>query len=723
MLTLSAGCPIAIEREDHRDRCYGELLLSGKRLESRQNSTILNVANAKSTPQPLSTKRRAAGRILSPKNIRSTQSLPSSDETARTVSGLLTPFRPSPRSMSPPPKPEADDYLNVHGHYNDGQRQPNRKGRKRYRSMEEHEEPRPDPLNPVSRPRTVSAAESGCDVCPSKGYGSDIDSASEAPLVKDWKLLVMRTDTRALAGAMYIDPARDRTWPQLSNSNSRDDDAESPAVNALRSMSQPQPKKSDLESQKLRRMSSAFANSFNFLKSRTATTHSGASTQSMSPKWDLPSGRRSKNKRSFGFRESERRRPNLGKGKEVSGRLTPSSITLRKASNANVVTLPGSSMSASLIYEDENLRSSEAPATELLAFYSSRTNESSSITSSDVQSPCAALSPLTLIRDTSSKTEPPLPQTTCLPAVHSSEVRRQSVTAENALTFIDVHIAPGTFLVNAKSRKRSLAVAEPPPRRISVVQFRSRNSIHEIIWREDETTGSSSLASSSHTSESPPRIGQSVRYAEPRLEGEDGQTKEGPITPMPVDSVQSSLIEQPQVGLFQWSWGHTASTSDVALQENERKSDCPDLTQLTRASNPESSRARTISDPHATIASHKRSMSEIQDILSFPPLRDRSSTCEWQKGPLIDINAPLVGRGNEPQLYEVTKTNDGVSAERGSRAPELLREDFGGKRSVSHPRAPARNGLSGRAGSSVGSSSHARVHNGHRSSFRERLSS
>lgn len=674
------------------------------------------MANVKSTPQSLSTKRRAAGRILSPK-IRSNQSLPSSDETTGTVSGFLTPFRPSPRSMSPPPKPEADDYFNVHGHYNDGKKQPKRKGRKLYRSMEEHEEPKPDHQNPVSRPRTMSAAESGCDVCPSKENGSDFDSASGAPLVKGRKLLVLPTDTKGLAGAMYIDPARDRKWPQLSSLNSRDDEAESPAVNALRSLSQPQPKKSDLESQKLRRMSSAFANSFNFLRSRTATTQSGASTQSLSPspKWDLPSGRSSKNKRSFGFRDSDRRRSNLRKGKESSGRLTPSSITLRKASNANVVTLPGSSMSASLIYEDENLRSSEAPATELLAFYSSRTNESSSLTSSDAQSPCAALSPLTLIRDTSSKTEPPLPQTTSLPVVHSSEVRRQSVIAENALTFIDVHIAPGTFLVDTKSRKRSLAVAEPPPRRISVVQFRSRNSIHEIIWREDETTGCSSLASSSHTSESPPRIGQSVRSAEPSPEGEDGHTKEGPVTSVPVDSVPSSLIEQPQVGLFQWSWGQTANTSDVALQENERKSDCPDLTRLTRASDPESSRARTIFDPHGTIASHKRSMSEIQDILSFPPLRDRSSTCEWQKGPLIDINAPLVGRGNESQLYEVTKTNDGVSAERGGGDAGLLREDFGGKRSISHPCAPARNGLSGRVGSSVGSSSHARVHNGHKS--------
>lgn len=554
----------------------------------------------------------------------------------------------------------------------------------------------------------MNSAGSDCELCASEQHGSDLDSASDPSLVKRREKLVLRTDTGALAGAMEVYPAQDRMWPPLSTSIIRDDGAESPAVNALRSLSQPQPTKSDLESQKIRRMSSALANTFNFLKSRTPATHSGASSQSMSSKWDVTSGKRGMNKRSTPFRDSNRRRPTLRERKEVSGTLTPSSITLRKASNANVATLPGRSMSASLDYEDENLRSSGASASELLAFYSSRINETSTFTSSDIPSPGTPLSPLKLTQGTSSEIERRLSQTTCPPTVHFPNVRRQSVPAGNTLTFIDVHIAPGTFAVDAKARDRSLAVAEPPPRRISVVQFRSRNSIHEVIWREDEITGCSSLASSSRSSASPPRVGQSMRSAEPSPEAEEGQPKEGRDSSTPVVSMSPSMIEQPQVGLFQWSWGTTSNTSDVPVQAYERKSNCPDLIRLTSASNPDSSRTRRSSDPYAAIESHKRSVSEIQEILSFPPLRDRSSTLEWQKAPLIDINAPLAGRGDAFGSY------DQVPPEEGSGGWKLLREGFSGRRSNSHLYAPARNGLSGRVGSSVGSSSHVRVRNGHK---------
>lgn len=671
------------------------------------------MANADSTPQLLSTKRRAAGPILSPEHFRSAKSLSGSNVTTGTSSSFLTPFLPGPRSMSPPPKPEADDYLNVHGHYNDGKRHHKTRGRKRYDPIGEDDEPRADPITPASKPRTTSSAGSDCELCAIGGHSSDLDSAPGPQLVKGRKQLFLRTDTRALADDMDIDPTQDRTWPRLSTSISRDDGAESPAVNALRSLSQPQPTKSDLESQKLRRMSSALANTFNFLKSRTSTTNSVASIQSMSPKWNLPSGKRSTNTRSLAFRDSDRRRPTFRDGKEGSGTLTPSSITLRKASNANATTLPGSSMSASLSYEDENLRSSEAPASELLAFYSSKNNETSTPTSTDFPSPVASLSPLNLTQEKLSDIERRLSQTTCPPMVHFSNVRRQSVPASNILTFIDVHIAPGTFAVDAESKKRSLAVADSPTRRISVVQFRSRDSIHEVIWREDETTGCSSLASSSRTSTSPPRIDQSMRPAELSREAEEGQ-----MNTMPVVSGSSSMIEQPQVGLFQWSWGKTANTSDVAVQVNERKSNCPDLTRLTSASNPDSSRTRRSSDAYAAIGGNKPSVLEVQDILSFPPLRDRSSTLEWQKAPLIDINAPLANGGDAVGSYEVTDMYDQTPPERARGDPTLLREGFSGRRSSSHPYPPARNGLSGRVGSSVGSSSHVRVRHGHTRSSR-----
>lgn len=578
--------------------------------------------------------------------------------------------------MSPPPKPEADDYLSVHGHYNDGKKHHKRKDKKRYSPMEEDEESRSDPFTPPSRPRTMGSAGSDCELCASGGHGSDLGSASGQPLIKGGEQLVLRTDTKALASAMDIDHAQDRLWPPLRTSISRDDGAESPAVNALRSFSQTQPTTSDVESQKRRRMSSALANTFNFLKSSTPTTNSSASCQSMSPKWGLTLGENRTDRRSQAFRDSNRRRPTIREGKEVSVTLTPSSITLRKASNANAAILPGSAMNGSLTYEDENLRSSEASASELLAFYSSRINETSTSTSSEFRSPGAPLSPLKLTQGTASDIERRLSQTTCPPSARFSSVRRQSVPAENTLTFIDVHIAPGTFAVGAKARKQALIVAEPPPHRISVVQFRSRNSIHEVIWREDETTGCSSLASSSRTSTSPPRIGPSMRSAEPSPEVEEGQMKEVQDSSTPVALVSPSMMEQPQIGLFQWSW----DKSDVSVQAYERKNECPDLIRLTSASNPESSSTRRSPDPHAAIENHKRSISETQEILSFPRLRDRSSTLKWQKAPLVDINAPLAGRGAAFVSY------DQVPPQGGSGDFELLRKGFSGRSTPMLPR-------------------------------------
>lgn len=555
----------------------------------------------------------------------------------------------------------------------------------------------------------MSLAGSDCELCASRGHISDLESASDSPLAQGRKQLILRTDTRGLAAAIDFDAARDRTWPRLSNTTGRDDGAVSPAVNALRSLTQPQPTKSDFESRRLRRMSSALANSFNFLRSRTPTVQSGVTSGSGSPGGDIDSGQRITQRNRHAHRDTDDRCPTSRDGKIVSGRLTPSSITLRKASNVNAATLPGTSMSASLHLEDENLRSSEAAATELLAFYSSRNDETPNLISSRSPTPGTSGSPFKLTQESSSTNERRASMATCPPTVHFSKVRRHSDLAENMLTFTDVHIAPGTFSVEADSRKQSLAATEPPPRRISVVQFRSRNSIHEVIWREDETTSGSSFTSSSRTSTSPRRVGQSWRSGKPSPEADEGQAKELPEVSMHNAPVPSAGMEQLPVDLFQWSWGKTAASSDYTAQVNGRKSTRPGLRRLTSASNPDFSRTRQYSDPCTTIERHQRSSSEIRDIQPFPPLRDRSSTLEWQKAPLVDINDPLAGRWGDHGPNEVTTIYDRGRARLDSGDHALLHQSLSIRRPSSHPWAPARNELSGRVGSSVGSSSHVRV--------------
>lgn len=383
-------------------------------------------------------------------------------------------------------------------------------------------------------------------------------------------------------------------------------------------------------------------------------------------------------------------------------------------------------MSASLSHEDEYLRPADAPKSELLAFYSTSSDGITRSASSVFPSPGAIASPLTLTGETSSKLEIHPYESKPPPSVHLPRYRRHSVLASNALTFTDIHIAPGTFLVDPKSRRHSLVVAEQSPRRISVVRFRSRISVHEIIWREDETTSDSSLTSSSRTSASPQRNMQSLQSAEPSPEAEEGpKQKHAAINNyyhIPSVAASSSIAERSQVGLFQWSWGKPAASSSIAAEAaNERKNNRPNLQRMASTSNPDFTRLRRPSGQYA-VETHRRSISEI---LSFPPLRERSSTLEWRRAPLVDLNDPLAGQGLCSQMQENDEIgvlglnhfgNAGDKDRAGGGGLELASENVAGnlRRLSSHPHAPARLGPSGKVGSSLGTSSHVRVLHGHK---------
>ena len=64
--------------------------------------------------------------------------------------------------------------------------------------------------------------------------------------------------------------------------------------------------------------------------------------------------------------------------------------------------------------------------------------------------------------------------------------RRQSLTAEPTTTIIDVVRVSGQMPIDASSRRRS-SISMSSPRKMSTVQIKSRKSIYEVIWRENET--------------------------------------------------------------------------------------------------------------------------------------------------------------------------------------------------------------------------------------------
>lgn len=649
----------------------------------------------------MSKKGRAPRPALSSEHFRSAQSVATSAATTG-ASSFLTPFLQSPQYFSPPPRQETDGYFNPRSNNNDGKRHRKEKDSKLNSRMEEDENPMLEQRYPALQPQPTTTRGSDSDVCTTQ------DSTSDAPLSKGDKHLALRTNTQDAAKIVHFDAARALSKPPRTFSSSSTDAVGSPAANALRRLSQHQPANGDSDLPKLRRVSTALSNTFNLFKPRSSTIDPVSLGDSASPRDRSHSCKRSSHGRSLAYRDGDRCRPNPQDNKHQSILPTPSTITLRKASNARIPNLPRSSMSASLSREDEGMRALDAPSSELLAFYSTNRETLGSL-SPDYSAPPHHTS---LTPETALDIEPEL----CNKGLvqNPPSIKRHSLAAATTITFADVHIAPGTFAVDSKSRKSSLAGTDQPPRRISVVQFRSRNSIHEVVWREDETTSGSSIASSSRNSNSPPHNGQLLGYGTPAVAHPVGN---GPRMP---------IHERLQGGLLQWSWENPAASSVGGGLENERKNRRPDLNRMASASNPDLTRPRRFS---FDLNLQRRSISEAQDILSFPPLRDRSSTLEWRKAPLVDLNEPL----SEPlncrtrlcSLQEGTCSicrGPGVSSDgkmtghqvEGNEGTGTLHESLGIRRTYSHPYAPARIGPSGRIGSRLGVSSHARVSRFHR---------
>lgn len=585
--------------------------------------------------------------------------------------------------MSPPPREEADDYFAVHGPYNDGTRH-QKNDRKHSNKREGIGGPTPREHTSNLRAQLTDSTASACEVCAPE------TSASHASLSRHDERLSCTSNIDRMGDITRRNTASARSG--LSGTSSTlDNVVDSPAVNALRRFSQHQPSHRDSGSQGLRRMSTALSNTFHLLRSSTSVLNSHSSSNSASPRLNTRSRKRRSHRKGSAHRDADRHSRSPRENKNVSSLPTPSIITLRKASNTRLPNLPRSSMSASLSHEDERMRAPDAPASELLAFYSANLDKSGSL----------------------NQPKPPVKQV--------PESRRNGVLAATTITYTDVHVAPGTFTVGPKSRKPSLAVTDQLPRRISVVQFRSRDSVHEVVWREDETTSDSSFASSSRTSNSPKHRGQFPGSIGPSSAGKTSPTKENQNNPVHTMPMSSSMAEQLQGGLCQWSWTKPADSSSDAAQEHEGKGR-PKLMQMTSASNPDLRRPGGFL---YVLNYHRRSVSEPQDLLSSPPLRDRSSTIGWRKTRAVDFNDSSVSRTQSYGAEENKGSSgpgSGTSSNGMTRKAQvegtenltMLRESFAGRRASSHPYARARIGPIGRMGSSLGSSSHVRLSHPHR---------
>lgn len=680
---------------------------------------------------------RAPTPILSPQHLALARSLPHS-RTSTPTSSLLTPPVSATLPMSPPPRHEADDYMNVHaGHnYHHKRKHPKNNLRKSHDTKEGSQGTRPQ-RSLRSGPQTASSDASDCEPSAANKSDGDDDAGSKTSLVKSLGSSNHRDLVQSPQSFTGNGGVRVQEGPTLTSSVSALDEHDSPAVNTLRSLSFHAPVRS--KSQGLQRVSTAFANTFNLFRPNPAVSFADVPSHQASKKAEEASRRSSAHSKSLAYRDINHRRPTFEKGKDVLQTLeTPATITLRKASKVDVASPLKTSMGASLSREQECERAVDAPASELLAFYSTSASEKGA-TPSDISSSESAKAPrspreqsaITLEVEAQSFRERSKSVAQCHDV---SDARRCSTPAEATLTFADVHVAPGSFANEPKSSKQSSLPAESN-RRISVVQFRSRNSVHEVIWREDDTTSGSSLTASSGGSQC---AGHSFRST-PSSESRGSPTREPAIKSKEIKTLLPAVPESVSVfskvpdHLFQWTWGKSSASAESTPRAVDTKSDAvgpvaettnrsadakrdplaqvlvnstldPDLVSLQQSSDQQVSRFQKPSS----------SSSKLSRLQSFPSLRSRSSTAEWQKAPLVDLNDPFAGRASQYQVEKIphsaelgTSVGDSKKG-RKERRPSLLYDTTAGRRSLSSPSATAPLCSVANVGSGIGASSRKR---------------
>ena len=504
--------------------------------------------------QQLSTQHRVVAPRLSAEQLKAARSAPQS-LLGSASSGLLSPVLSDPWNRSPPPRTEADDYIGSYGHWGRKKRHGARRAKRKVNARKDSLAPIPS-LDPFDQ-KSCSSREAGTRTESSASNSQPFSGKTDSKTAPECRVLTLQSQE---SGPGVKDLSLKATSSKAVTP------PPSSAMITLRRLSQPILAPPISLPGVARRMSNALSVAFNIRTSPKSPSFGDQSPEDCSIESLMERSNRSSNNKSTHRCQNRQRLASKDQPE------TPASITVRKASSAHQFNAhPHDTklvVSPNHLHAQTNAVHIKPPNIELVAFYSEHRQEclpqNGLVNSGPGMEASEALRSCTGCGS-------------CMPQLTSfTDSRRQSVVADPAVTFADVHIAPGTFIVYNMPSRASLALPDAP-QRVSAIQFRSRNSVHEIIWKEDDdATSTSSNTCSSLRSSSPDREAQfeTILPLGPHVNGSTPHspqltTNQGLHIPF-LDSVQGPSHAQPRAKLSQVSWDVRKVSPTAEIPDRER---------------------------------------------------------------------------------------------------------------------------------------------------------
>ena len=251
----------------------------------------------------------------------------------------------------------------------------------------------------------------------------------------------------------------------------------------------------------------------------------------------------------------DRRRPKKHQAGTVSSDLAiPVTITLRKATRffPSLTGSAGSGEVPTRISRNLEQRPSSQPLSCTLVGFRSQQLENSNQT--DLESDNDKVEKVPSSFATASEISKNYPD---LMKSESKDFRRQSL-AEPAITVADILPSPAVLTSPTKTTMSS----NEPERRLSVVQITSRNSVHQIIWQENESSSSNSSSRPvSPTGSGSTKLGESNENSPSHKSSVNSKlgSEQSPITAF--GKWQIPRFQRPERGEF------AVDTNETCIQE------------------------------------------------------------------------------------------------------------------------------------------------------------